>query len=210
MPAINNNFSEIILGRKSIKEFDVNVKISNEEMLEIINKAVKAPSSVNFQPWRFVVVNSDEGKNKLRPLVSFNSRPNDTSSAMIVIFGDMKPQDSAEKIYSKAVELGYMPNDVKEQILPNFVEMYNKFSKEQMESVVKIDSSLVAMQLMLVARSYGYETNAIGGFNYQDIAEVLGLDKERYIPVMIIAIGKPAKEARETYRLPAEEITTFI
>lgn len=33
-----------------------------------------------------------------------------------------------------------------------------------MNEIVHIDSSLAAMQLMLVARSYGYDTNAIGGY----------------------------------------------
>lgn len=210
MKKINNDFNDVVYGRKSVKEFDKNYKISNEELLEIINKSVKAPSSMNFQPWRFVVVSTEEGKNKLRPLVSFNLRQNDTSSAMIVIFADKKPQEYAEEIYSKAVEKGYMPEEVKNSILPNFVGYYNKFSESQINDVVKVDTSLVAMQLMLVARSYGYETNAIGGFDYKNIAETLEMDKDRYIPVMIIAIGKPAKEARTTYRLPAEKITRFI
>lgn len=210
MTIINNDFKDVVFGRKSIKEFDPTVKISNEEMLEMLDETVKAPSFVNFQPWRFVVVNSEEGKDKLRPLVSFNSRQNDTSSAMVVIFADTKPQEYGEEIYSKAVEKGLMPQDVKEAILPNFINLYNKFSNEQIREVIKIDASLAAMQLMLVARAHGYETNAIGGFNHGPIAETLGLDKERYIPVMIIAIGKPAKEARETYRLPAEKITSFV
>lgn len=210
MTVLNNNFDEVVFGRRSVKEFDVNVKISNEELLEILNKTVTAPSSINMQPWRFVVVSSPEGKEKLTPLVSFNQRQNNTSAAMIVIFGDTKCQEFGEEIYSKAVELGYMPQAVKEQILPSFVGMYDKFSKEMMESIVKIDGSLAAMQLMLVARTYGYDTNAIGGFNQRDIAETLGLEKERYVPVMIVAIGKAAKEGRQTYRLPAEDITTFL
>ena len=210
MPIVNNNFKEVLTSRKSIKVFDDSVKIPREEILEMIDEAATAPSSVNFQPWRFVVVDTVEGKDKLRPLVSFNSRQNNTSSAMIVIFADIKPQDLGEEIYSKAVEKGYMPLEVKEQILPNLIGFYNKFTPEQIREVVKVDSSLVAMQLMLVAKAHGYDTNAIGGFDYKNIAKELGMDESKYIPVMIIAIGKPAKEVRETYRLPAEQITKFI
>lgn len=210
MTIINNDFKEVVFGRKSVKEFDPEFKISNEEMLEMLNEAAKAPSSVNFQPWRFVVVNTAEGKDKLRPLVSFNSRQNDTSSAMIAVFGDMKAQLMAEEIYSNAVEKGFMPEEIKNQILPSFVGMYDNFTKEQMNDVVKIDASLAAMQFMLVARAHGYETNAIGGFDSANLAETLGLEKDRYVPVMLIAVGKPAKESRETYRLPAEKITKFI
>lgn len=117
---INNDFKDVVFGRKSIKIYDKDVKISNEEILNMIDEAVKAPSSFNFQPWRFVVVNTQEGKEKLKPLVSFNIRQNDTSSAMIVLFGDKKCHTYGEEIYQEAVDKGYMPQDVKNKILPNF------------------------------------------------------------------------------------------
>ena len=99
-----NDFNEILESRKSVKGFDPNYKIPHEEMNEIIRKATKAPSSVNMQPWRFVVVESDEAKAKLRPLIRFNTSQNDTSSAMIVIFGDLQCYEEGEFIYNKAVE----------------------------------------------------------------------------------------------------------
>ena len=58
---INNNFEEILMNRKSVKVFDEQVKIPKAEMDEMIKKATTAPSSVNMQPWRFLVVESDEG-----------------------------------------------------------------------------------------------------------------------------------------------------
>jgi nitroreductase len=76
-----------------------------------------------------------------------------------------------------------------------------------MNDVVKIDSSLFAMQFMLVARSHGYDTNPIGGFEEDRIAEAFGLDTERYIPVLIMSIGKADSEGHTSFRLPAEELT---
>lgn len=101
---MNNNFEDVVFNRHSVKEFDVNKKIDREEMIQILEEATLAPSSVNLQPWRFVVVESDEAKDKLRPLIRFNVRQNDTSSAMILIFGDMQCYEKADEIYSKAVE----------------------------------------------------------------------------------------------------------
>ncbi|MFW0183916.1 nitroreductase family protein [Rothia sp. CCM 9418] len=205
----NNDFKDIIFNRKSIKVFDENVKIPREEMLEMIDEAVKAPSSVNLQPWRFVVVESQEGKDLLRPLIRFNTRQNDTSSAMIVIFGDMKCYEKAEDIYSRAVEQQLMPESVKNQLMELFMPRYENAPQQVMNDIVKIDSSLAAMQLMLVARAHGYDTNPIGGFEDDLIAEALGMDKEQYVPVLIVAIGKAAYEAHPSMRLKAEEITRF-
>mgnify|MGYP001225582513 CR=1 FL=1 len=205
----NNDFKDIVFNRHSIKNFDSNVKISHEEMLEMIEEAAKAPSSVNMQPWRFVVVESKEGKEKLRPLIRFNTNQNDTSSAMIIIFGDMKCYEKAEKIYGKAVEKGFMPENVKKELMDFFMPSYENATREKMNDLVKIDSSLSAMQLMLVARAHGYDTNPIGGFEDDQLAEAFGLDPERYIPVIIIAIGKADYTSFESVRLDVEDIASF-
>lgn len=205
----NNDFNDIVFNRKSIKVFDEKVKISKEEMLEILNEAAKAPSSVNLQPWRFVVVESNEGKDTLRPLIKFNQRQNDTSSAMILIFGDTKCYENAEKIFGTAVERGYMPQERKDEIMSTFIPFYENASKEKMRDIVNIDCSLLAMQLMFVARAHGYDTNAIGGFEEDKLAAAFGLDPERYIPVLIVAIGKSNYVPHKSVRLDAKDLTIF-
>ncbi|REH76583.1 nitroreductase family protein [Staphylococcus felis] len=206
---LNNHFDDILKGRRSVKVFDENVKIPRSEMDEILTKATLAPSSINMQPWRLVVVDTEEGKEKLRPLVRFNSRQNDTSAAMIVIFGDMLNYEYAEDIYGAAVEKGYMPKEIKEELVERFVTMYKALDRQAMNDIVKVDSSLMAMQLMLVARQYGYDTNPIGGFDRENIAQAFDLDPERYVPVMIVAIGKEAIEGRPSYRLPINKIVQY-
>lgn len=206
---MNNDFSEIMFGRKSIREYDTEVKISQEEMLEMIQEATTAPSSVNLQPWRFVVVDSEEGKETLKPLIRFNTRQNASSSAMIVIFGDLECYEYAEDIYGQAVAEGKMPSEVRDQQIASIVPYYKGFSKAEMNDIVKVDGSLAAMQMMLVARRHGYDTNPIGGFEADQIAEAVGMDKERYVPVMMLSIGKAKESGYESVRLAADKITTF-
>lgn len=209
MPIVSNDFSDIVYNRRSIRKFDTSVKIPREEMLEILDKTVTAPSSVNMQPWRFVVVDSEEGKDKLKPFVSYNSVQNETSSAIVLIFADLKSQERAEEIYGKAVTQGKMPEEVKEKQLSSIVPMYENAPFEVMNEIVHIDSSLAAMQLMLVARSYGYDTNAIGGYKKDGLAKAFGLDEDRHVPILIIALGKADEEGFESVRLDASDVTTF-
>ncbi len=204
-----NDFLEIVKGRRSIRNYDENVKISKEEMKAILADTTLAPSAVNLQPWRFVVVESDEAKKKLRPLVKFNVLQNDTSAAMILIFGDLKCYEKAEEIFDQAVSAGKMPQDVKEKQLSEVIPIYTGYTKQEINDVVKIDSSLAAMQLVLVARAYGYDTNIIGGFEADQLAESFGLDPERYVPVTIISIGLANEAGYSSVRLPVEEVTTW-
>ncbi|MBO0430007.1 nitroreductase [Vagococcus fluvialis] len=205
----NNDFSDITFGRKSVRHYDETYKISHEEMLEMIQEATTAPSSVNLQPWRFIVVESEEEKSKLKPLIRFNQLQNDTSSAMVLFFGDMKCYELGEEIYDQAVAEGKMPKEVRDEQLAAIIPYYESFSESKMNDVIKIDTSLVAMQFMLVARAHGYETNPIGGFEEDQLAEAFGLDKERYVPVMIVSIGKGKEAGYESVRLSADKITEF-
>lgn len=202
-----NDFNEILNGRRSIKEYDPTVKISREEMSEIITQASKAPSSINMQPWRFLVIDSEEGKAKMAPLSRFNKDKVMSSSAVIAVFADLNNFDYAEEIYGKAVELGYMPQEVKDFQLNAFKPIYEKMSHEEMKDTIMLDAGLVSMQLMLVARAYGYDTNPIGGYEKDQIAEAFDLEKERYMPVMLITIGKAMNEGFQSYRLPVETTT---
>nr|WP_138496489.1 nitroreductase family protein [Paenibacillus pinistramenti] len=205
----SNDFQEITFGRRSVKAYDPEVKISREEMTEILSEASRAPSSVNLQPWRFVVIESEEGKAKLAPLARFNQTQVATSAAAIAIFMDMNNKEHLDEIYTKAAELGYMPHDVMSSQLKAIHGYYDQLSNEALRDVNLIDSGLVAMQLMLVARAHGYDTNPIGGYEKDQIAEAFGLDKERYQPVMLVTIGKAAKEGYPSYRLPVETTTVW-
>ncbi|MCQ6264230.1 nitroreductase family protein [Fictibacillus sp. WQ 8-8] len=204
-----NNFNDIVTGRRSIRYYDPSVKISKEEMTEILNKATMAPSSVNMQPWRFLVIESDEAKATLAPLARFNNSQVETSSAMIAVFGDLNNFDKGEEIYSKAVELGYMPQDVKEQMMGRLTAHFDTLDPEVNKETVLIDGGLVSMNLMLAARAHGYDTCPIGGYEKDKISEAFGLDKDRYVPVMLISIGKAANTGYPSVRLPVEEVAEW-
>lgn len=202
-----NDFASIVKGRRSVRHYDENFKISRDEMNEMIAEASLAPSSANMQPWRVVVVDTPEGKEKLRPLVRFNTVQNDTSSAMLIIFGDTQSYLNAEEIYNTAVEQGKMPAEVRDSQLKTILSMYPALPQEIKVEVAKVDSSLFAMQFMLVARAHGYDTNPMAGFEVDQVAKAFDLDEERYAPVMMISIGKAKVDGYESVRLSSDKIT---
>jgi len=53
------------------------------------------------------------------------------------------------------------------------------------------------------------DTNAIGGYKKEGLAKAFGLDEERHVPILIIALGKANEEGFESVRLDASDVTTF-
>lgn len=196
--------------RKSIRIYDENHHISNDEIESIILAANKAPSSMNMQPWRYVVIRSKEAKNLLEDALYGNKNQLNTSSAMIVIFNDLNKYSLADKIYTLAYEKGLMPLEVKTKQLSNINKIMQSKNKEKMIRSGLIDCGIAAMNLMNVARDYGYDTCPIGGFNHDKIHDVCNLDKERYYPVMIVSIGKAAEKGYESIRLSFDDVAKII
>ena len=200
-------FFDVIKGRKSVKYFNPNVKIKREEIIEMLNEANIAPSSCNLQPWRYIVVDTPEGKEKLGS-ANYNKIQNDTSAAMIIVLGDLNHYGKFDEIYGEAVEKGYMTEEVKDGFEKGMGPQLENLPTDKNREGVYFDCGLWTMQFANIAHAKGYDTNIIGGFVREKVAELFELE-ENLIPVMLIALGKKEKDARPTVRMKAENLVRF-
>ena len=200
-------FFDVIKGRKSVKYFDPNVKIKREEIIEMLNEANLAPSSCNLQPWRYIVVDTPEGKEKLGS-ANYNKIQNDTSAAMIIVLGDLNHYGKFDEIYGEAVEKGYMTEEVKDSFEKGMGPQLENLPTDKNREGVYFDCGLWTMQFANIAYAKGYDTNIIGGFVREKVAELFELE-ENLTPVMLIALGKKEKDARPTVRMKAENLVRF-
>ena len=200
-------FFDVIKGRKSVKYFNPNVKIKREEIIEMLNEANIAPSSCNLQPWRYIVIDTPEGKEKLGS-ANYNKIQNDTSAAMIIVLGDLNHYGKFDEIYGEAVKKGYMTEEVKDGFEKGMGPQLENLPTDKNREGVYFDCGLWTMQFANIAYAKGYDTNIIGGFVREKVAELFELE-ENLIPVMLIALGKKEKEARPTVRMKAENLVRF-
>ena len=59
------DFLEMMRQRKSCRSFDPEKQVSREDLLKIVEAGRLSPSGCNSQPWKFIVVDSAEAKEKL-------------------------------------------------------------------------------------------------------------------------------------------------
>ncbi len=202
------DFSQVISNRHSVREYDSSVVISQEEIKEMIQEASLAPSSCNLQPWRCLVFKDKQAKKDLKK-IAYNQDCIETSSAVIAILGDIDMYKNAEAIYKSTYEAGYIDEEMMKTNVEKYTELFSKASIESRAQSVSFDAGLFSMQLMLVAKSRGYDTVTIGGFDKIKFIDTFDID-DRYLPIVLIALGKAASPAFKTTRLPVDKITSFI
>jgi nitroreductase len=200
-------FFQVLNDRRSVRKYDSSVVISEEEIREILEIATKAPSSSNMQPWRFLVVTDPELKKKLHP-IAFNQQQVLDASAIVIVLGDLEMYTLSDKIYGAAASAGYMTEEAANNFIANSTKMYSSLPAERLKEIVVFDTGLVAMQIMLTARAKGYDTVPMGGYNRDQVKELFNIS-DRYLPTLMLPIGKAAAEGHPTTRLPVEDITFF-
>jgi nitroreductase len=206
---IANKANRALLERASIRKYDTSVKISRDEMSNILQDAMTAPSSLNLQPWRFFVFDTPEGKETIKPFMMFNQQQWETSSAIIAVYGDMECASYTDPILSAGVENNLITPEYKDKMSEMIAGFHTSFTEERLRNSVLIDCGFVTMQLMLSAKAYGYDTNPIGGFMRKELTEALNLDAKRYIPIILISIGKAAEARNDSIRFSVDEITQW-
>ncbi|MGG4220201.1 nitroreductase family protein [Paenibacillus jamilae] len=200
-------FVDVIRERRSVRHYDKSVRLTHEEIKDLLKEATLAPSSSNVQPWRFLVIETEELKAKLQP-IAYNQSQVAEAAAVIVVLGDMEGYKKLDEVFGEAVKHGYMAEDTAKSFVERSIDAYASLPEERLHKVIHIDGGIVSQQLMLVARAHGYDTVAMGGYDEAELKQAFGI-KDRYIPIMLIALGKAAQPGHQTTRLPIDDITFF-
>lgn len=212
MTIVNNDFSDVMFNRHSVRQFDPEVKIDRAELQAMIKDATSAPSACNLQSWHFVVIDTPDGKADLKKAaMKFNYPQIDSASAIVFIAGDTKSHEVYRDVWQKVYDAGKISKEKLDSILNTFLPLYEHADQNFLMLDATLDGAMVGMQVLLAARAHGYEANAFSGYDFKTIIPTLGLDPKRFVPVMAVAIGKPAKGADilQTTRYDAASLTEF-
>lgn len=201
------DLEKLMDARKSVRKYEPGVTIPREQIQHILEQATSAPSSSNLQPWRFLVIDDQEQKKELR-IAGFNQAQIETSSALIAVIGDNEMYKNAKQINDLNVELGYMPRDIADMMIANSETAYSNFSEIERTNIAHLDVGLISMQIVLLAKDMGYETVIMGGFDKAAFAKKYELPANE-LPMILIAIGKAAMPARNSSRLPFDQIIRY-
>ncbi|WP_430109780.1 nitroreductase family protein [Paenibacillus sp. B1-33] len=198
---ISMTASEAMLSRHSVRKYVPNTPIAATELNEILELAASAPSSWNLQHWRFLVFQQEETKQKLLP-ISYNQQQVVDCSAVIAVLGDTQANLMAPELYGEQLQAGNITQQVHDTLVGNINRAYESSAQLGTEEAIR-NGSLASMQLMLAAKAKGWDTCPMGGFNKEQFVTEFNIPS-RYVPVILITLGKAAAPAHATSRLPLE------
>jgi nitroreductase len=186
MAKIKKTLSQAIEERRATPSFD-GTPIPPEDLKQILDAGLHAPSGYNMQPWRFIVVQAPEQRRRLRA-ASYNQAKVEEASVVIVACGDA---DGWRKDLDLMLQLGRdggMPESYAAQARTSVSNFLSGFSTEEMRAWLNKHVMIAFTQMMLMAEVMGYDTAPMEGFEQEKVHEVLRLPMS-YCVVALLGIG---------------------
>ena len=181
------SLSQAIHDRRATPSFD-GTPIPSEDLRKILDAGLSAPSGYNMQPWRFVVVQSEEQKKRLRA-AAYNQGKVEEASAVIVACGDADGwRKDLDLMLHQGLE-GGMPESYAAQARSSVPNYLSSFTGDQMKGWLNKQVMLAFTHMMLMAETMGYDTAPMEGFEQDKVHEVLRLPLSYWV-VAFLAIGR--------------------
>jgi nitroreductase len=175
----NMDFQELLLHRQSVRKYQG--KAVERDKLDMLVESVRcAPSACNSQPWKLIIVDEPELKNKVaeatyNKIISFNRFVSE--APVIAVF-----------VIEKARLIARIGGAIKHQEYPQY------------------DIGIAAAHFCLQAADLGLGTCMIGWFDEQAIRKLLHIPDSRKV-ALLITLGYPPdgyKQRKKIRKLPDE------
>lgn len=175
--------------RYAVKKFDATKKISAKDWETLQQSLHLAPSSYGIQPWKFLVIENPEIREKLKPVSWGQSQVTDASHFVVFLY---KPEiDTAfvQKYLDRIVEVRRIPAEgldgLKAMLIENLVK-----APEEKARIWSQRQAYIAMGFLLqTAAMLKIDSTPMEGFDPTAYDKILGLEGSGWKSVASVALG---------------------
>ncbi len=176
-----------IQSRRSIKHYDPDHRMTDEEIDKLLSMAMLSPTAFNIQHWRFVLVRDPALRQQIRAVAWDQAQVTD-ASLLVVLCGDVKSWKKDPTRYWRQA-----PEEVGGFMVPAIQQYYAGHDQVQRDEVFR-SCGIAAQNLMLAAQAMGYDSCPMDGFDFDAVGKLINLPEDHAI-TMFVAVGKGTKEA---------------
>ena len=184
--------------RRSVKHYDPAHEMSEAEINALLELALLSPTSFNMQHWRFVVVTDNEKLAAIQA-AAWNQAQVTEASITILLCAKLNAHEDAGRYWVHA------PQSVQDILVPMISPFYQNNAQLRRDEAMR-SIGIAAQTLMLTAKSMGYDSCPMIGFDPEKVAEIIDLP-ENHVIGMMLTVGKALKDANvRSGQLPYDEV----
>jgi nitroreductase len=207
--------------RHATKEFDSNKKVPDDDFRFIMETGRLSPSSFGFEPWRFVVIQNPELREKIKNTAwgAYGKLPE--ASHFVVILARTKKDTKYDSQYLQDhfKNVKHLPEDHMAKYLEK-IEQFQKVDFDLLEGNRPLydwagkQTYLALGNMMTAAAQIGVDSCPIEGFDINKMNSLLDeeglLEDGRFSISVMVAFGYRVKDPAPKTRRPYEDIVKFV
>jgi len=205
------SFFEVIQERRATAHFEP-TPIPQRDLEMILRAGLEAPSGYNLQPWRFVVVQDEEMRKKLRG-AAMNQPKVEEAPVVIVACGNPEAyREDIDDMLSMAAEHGYGTPQGNAKVKQVTTGIFSNPAGNAMgvspDWAVWVNRHVMIAftTLMWAAEVMGYDTAPMEGFVESQVKQVLGIPPHIRV-VALLAIGhRKGEDKKYGGRFPVDRL----
>jgi len=177
---------QMIQERRSVNHFDPTRKIDSDTLKKIINLAVNAPSAYNLQPWRIIVIQSDEAKERFWNLAYKQPKVKEAAVNLLLV-GNKNGWDKSNPVWDEMLVSMGGKTEIVESSQNATAYSYGSTNERQL-AFAQANTGLLAMSIMYAAQALGVDTHPMNGYDTEAVHKEFGLAEHETL-VMNITMG---------------------
>ena len=208
--------------RYTTKAYDASRRIPQATVDALLEQLRHSPSSVNSQPWHFIVADTDEGKARLAKSTEVGfayNTPKILNASHVIVFAtrtDMTEAHLQAVLEQEGKDGRFRSDEAKagqDQSRRFYVNLHRHDNKDLQHWMEK-QTYLALGTALLGAAAYGLDATPIEGFDPKVMDAELGLRERGFTSVVVLSLGYHSEEDFNAglgkSRLPAAEVFTFL
>lgn len=214
--------NDAVARRHTVKAFASGKSLPQEEIETLLNVLRNSPSSVNSQPWHFVVASTAEGREQIAQSTTgafvYNG-PKVLNASHVIALCMRTDLDEAhlQQVLAQEEQDGRFAKPEgkagQDKSRRGYVDMH-RYEQRDIPQWMEKQVYLALGGLLLGAAMLGIDATPMEGFDQRALDQALGLREKGYTSVVLVSLGYRSEEdfnaALPKSRLPREDIFTFI
>lgn len=216
---VKEQFLKAMNDRHATKQYDAERKISDSDFNFILEAGRLSPSSLGSEPWKFLVIQSEELREKIMPIAPGAVEKLKSASHFVVILSRKGVKYDSDYLLNQMKTVQQFPDDV----LPMISEQYKRFQEQK--NILDNDRTLddwsskqtyIALGNMLTAAAMiGIDSTPMEGFHAAKLDALLQqeglLEDGQYSASVLAAFGyRKDDPKRPKTRKSLEEVVRWI
>ncbi|MDY0930533.1 NAD(P)H-dependent oxidoreductase [Chryseobacterium sp. CFBP8996] len=196
--------------RHAVKAYDPAKKVSQEDLNTILEAARLAPTSSGLQPFRIVVVENQDLKNKMVQGALNPEVMRDSSHVLVFAAWDSYSNEKIDTVYDHHTDVRDLPRGRFGSYTDKIKELYNAQTPDQHFAHTARQTYIALGLAMAQAAELKIDSTPAEGFSNEVVDEILGLKELGLKSVSLLYLGYRDQDndwmaSMKKVRIPMEE-----